>query len=200
VFHNPDRKRLARNEYNLLKIEPKQDFTDFLAEFTRLAEEADQPMDLRKQDLYQKIPTLIQNQVIIDVDDNSASLEVFVRKCQRTAGLISQQQATRNANRNNRNGGNRSNKSSDSAPNSANTTPSNSKLTDAEKAALIKEGKCFFCREHGHVSRNCPKKKKDSNPTGTGVAAAAPSLEPRVPEPRKKVDLEAAEEPDSEKE
>ncbi|KAJ5125100.1 uncharacterized protein N7515_008925 [Penicillium bovifimosum] len=43
VFHNPDRKHLARNEYLALKMEPKQDFTDFLAEFTRLAEEANQP-------------------------------------------------------------------------------------------------------------------------------------------------------------
>jgi hypothetical protein len=48
VFHNPDRKRLARTEYLNLKIDPKQDFTDFLAEFTRLAEESNQPIELRK--------------------------------------------------------------------------------------------------------------------------------------------------------
>ena len=40
VFDNPDRKRLARNEYARLMIDVKIDFVDFLAEFTRLAKEA----------------------------------------------------------------------------------------------------------------------------------------------------------------
>ena len=40
VFYNPDRKRLARDEYTQLKMNIKDDFTTFLAEFTRLAEEA----------------------------------------------------------------------------------------------------------------------------------------------------------------
>ena len=48
VFDNPDRKRLARNEYARLTMDIKADFVDFLAEFTRLAEEADQLIDLRK--------------------------------------------------------------------------------------------------------------------------------------------------------
>ena len=37
----------------------KNDFTTFLAEFMRLAEEAAQLEDLRKQDLYHKIPPLM---------------------------------------------------------------------------------------------------------------------------------------------
>lgn len=74
VFDNPDRKRLARNEYARLMMDVKIDFVDFLAEFTRLAEEADQPVDLRKQDLYQKIPTLMQNQTMMDVDDDDVTL------------------------------------------------------------------------------------------------------------------------------
>ena len=56
-------------------MDPKQDFTDFLAEFTRLVEESDQPIDLRKQDLYQKIPTLMQNQVMMDVDDEAITMD-----------------------------------------------------------------------------------------------------------------------------
>ena len=30
------------------------------------------------------------------------------------------------------------------------------KLTDAIRAELIKEGKCFFCRKPGHMLRDCP--------------------------------------------
>ncbi|KAJ5095887.1 hypothetical protein NUU61_005243 [Penicillium alfredii] len=93
---------MDRNEYNLLKMDSNQDLGDFLAKFTRLAEESTS-LDLRKQDLYAKIPTLIQNQVMMDVDDESATLDQFVRKCQRASGLISQQHATRNLNKANDN-------------------------------------------------------------------------------------------------
>jgi hypothetical protein len=35
-----------------------------------------------------------------------------------------------------------------------------SKLSDQEREHLRKIGGCFFCREIGHMSRNCPRKKK----------------------------------------
>ena len=195
VFDNPDRKRLARNEYARLVMDVKTDFVDFLAEFTRLAEEADQPEDLRKQDLYQKIPTLMQNQTMMDVDDDDVTLQQFIRKCQKAAGRISQQFANRNANKtpsrnNNQSSANKGNNLSSTNLNS--NASQNSRLTDTEKAALMKEGKCFVCREQGHISRNCPKKKKDSNSTTVATTA------PEDPKKKKKtVDLEAAEESDS---
>ena len=34
------------------------------------------------------------------------------------------------------------------------------KLTDQEREHLRKISRCFFCREIGHLSRNCPKKKR----------------------------------------
>ena len=64
----------------------------FLAEFTRLVEEATQPEDLRKQDLYHKIPPLMQNQVIIDINNNDFTLNQFIRKYQKAVGRINQQQ------------------------------------------------------------------------------------------------------------
>ena len=35
-----------------------------------------------------------------------------------------------------------------------------SKLTDQEREHLKRIGGCFACREVGHMSRNCPRKKK----------------------------------------
>ena len=38
----------------------RQDLTHFLAEFHSIAEESEQPQELRKRDLYRKLPTLLQ--------------------------------------------------------------------------------------------------------------------------------------------
>ena len=35
------------------------------------------------------------------------------------------------------------------------------KLTDAERDQLRREGKCFRCRQRGHMSRDCPKVSKN---------------------------------------
>jgi hypothetical protein len=34
------------------------------------------------------------------------------------------------------------------------------KLTDADREKYRKEGRCFWCREKGHMARNCPKNNK----------------------------------------
>ena len=33
-------------------------------------------------------------------------------------------------------------------------------LTFGERNDLMKEGQCFNCKEAGHISKDCPKKKK----------------------------------------
>jgi hypothetical protein len=44
-----------------------------------------------------------------------------------------------------------------------NVTRTNSAKVD-EKQRLRREGQCFFCKEQGHLSRDCPKKKGQNNP------------------------------------
>jgi hypothetical protein len=39
-----------------------------------------------------------------------------------------------------------------------NSPPRRSKLTDAERAKLRREGKCFKCRQHRHLARECPER------------------------------------------
>lgn len=169
VFHDPNHQQVARDEYLALKMEPKQDFGDFLAEFTYLAEEANQPEDLRKRDLYRKLPNLLQNQVMIDAGQDSVSLEAFIQKCQIASRLISQQISNRaearGTNKNGRSGGNTNSRQTPNT--STNDRKPTSPLDDKEKAKLLKEGRCFVCREQGHVSRNCPTK------TATTTAATS---------------------------
>ena len=190
VFHDPNQKQVARGEYPALKMDPKQDFTDFLAEFTYYAEESEQPEELRKRDLYRKLPTLLQNQVMIDTDE-SVALDQFIRKCQIASRLISQQISNRTANRSNPRSGNRGRIAANTSTKSSTSNGSmdTPRLTDKEKIALLKQGKCFNCKEFGYLSRDCPKKKE---PTPVTAAAAT-----RDNVKDGKVDLEAMEGVDS---
>jgi Zinc knuckle len=36
-------------------------------------------------------------------------------------------------------------------------------LSEEEKKWLMAEGRCFFCKQQGHMSRNCPKKPSRQN-------------------------------------
>ncbi|KAJ5143092.1 uncharacterized protein N7515_001879 [Penicillium bovifimosum] len=170
VFYDPNQKQVARDEYLDLKMDAKQDFIDFLADFTRLAEESEQPMDLRKKDLYRKLPSLLQTQVMIHSGDKSVSLEQFIHKCQIASRLIAQQVAARNATRNTNRNNNSGTAGRGEASRSTSTNNEITRLTDAEKATLMKERKCFICREQGHVSYNCPKKTNKNERTAVASA------------------------------
>lgn len=37
------------------------------------------------------------------------------------------------------------------------------KLSQEERKKLMKEGRCFFCREVGHITKNCPKRSKNNS-------------------------------------
>jgi len=36
-------------------------------------------------------------------------------------------------------------------------------MTVEERSSLMKKGACFYCKEQGHISKDCPKKKKKKN-------------------------------------
>ncbi|KAJ5120518.1 Gag/polymerase/env polyprotein [Penicillium bovifimosum] len=56
------------------------------------------------------------------------------------------------------------------------TTPSGEQrqsLAYAERQALMKEGKCFVCRQQGHLSRDCPENNKDGKSGETKMATVS---------------------------
>jgi Zinc knuckle len=50
---------------------------------------------------------------------------------------------------------------------------------DPDRERLICEGRCFYCKEQGHLSRECPVKKK-RNDNATGPARARVTKIPKV--------------------
>lgn len=82
VFANPNRRAEAYTAYHKLMMKPKDNFTDFLAEFMQLAEEAAVIEENRKRDLYSKLPYLLQSQVMWAVNHDTMTFESFSKTCQ----------------------------------------------------------------------------------------------------------------------
>ncbi|KAJ5624908.1 hypothetical protein N7510_001217 [Penicillium lagena] len=135
-------------------MKPKDSFDDFLIEFARLAEESDTPMSVRKEDLYTKLPYLLQNQVMRLVHNDRVSFKDFASECRECSLLIGQQVSSRSQGRTTSGGGKR--ESTTGSP--ATKREAGSSPTSTDRVALLKEGRCFTCRERGHLSRDCPKK------------------------------------------
>src|SRR5690606_29325497 len=36
-------------------------------------------------------------------------------------------------------------------------------ISTEERTRMMKTGSCFYCREQGHIAKECPKKRKDRN-------------------------------------
>ena len=93
-----------------------------------------------------------------------------------------------NSGSNRYNKGNRPNRSSDGPqPMELNATgfqgPSSSKkfkrLTPQERQRLMDEGKCLYCREAGHMLRDCPKRPRSGNGSPAGRSPSRGRTPPR---------------------
>ncbi|KAI3220470.1 hypothetical protein DTO012A9_10171 [Penicillium roqueforti] len=175
VFANPNRRAEAYTAYHKLKMKPKEDFTDFLAEFMQLAEEAAVVEENRKRDLYSKLPYLLQSQVMWAVNQETVPFDAFTQSCQSMSHEISLQQEAKGTARARATTafgsgvGTTANQSGFTPRIKREGTASSSGLSATERETLMKEGRCFYCKEKGHMTFECPKKK--ANAAVSAVAA-----------------------------
>jgi hypothetical protein len=159
-------------------MKPKEHFNDFYAEFSRLAEEANIPMLYRKRDLYSKLPYLLQGHMISSVNKDTTDIEKFVKKCQAASYDIGLMQKGRATFRGTQTASPVTRSESRSTPfvkkeQLSSASPSaKTYLTSAERLALMKEGRCFHCRELGHMTMECLKKKPVLASVTTAAAVA----------------------------
>ncbi|KAJ5290753.1 hypothetical protein N7478_000004 [Penicillium angulare] len=155
VFLDPNRAQLAASEYEILRMAPADDFKDFLALFSRLAEEARRPEEVRRRDLYSKLPTKIQNQVMMLLG-RDGSMDDFVRECQLAASFVSQQQKFQKIREKDTKPS--SSPATSTVAGTASTADVDKTKAKDERSRLMKLGLCFICKLPDHISRNCPTK------------------------------------------
>ena len=182
IYGDPNRKQTAMNLFRSLR-QGQKDFNTFWAEFQRLAAELDHNestligelkhklnLDMRRQlatgdheptDLYafaQRCQRMYQ--ALKDVDRSKARMERFAEGKKPTSVVVPANTPTATTESKTYVAPNaRTESRAPSSPSTLSSWTVGSYLSESERERLSREGKCFNCKEVGHPSRDCPKKK-----------------------------------------
>lgn len=142
-------------------------FQDFLSQFIYLAQESNLAESEWKEELYYKLHSGIQCLVIRESNDPTLDFLAFVTACTQTANRLeminSQEQHLKGRAPNTRPNTRMTMNQTNSFGATTASSPSNGKsgkLSDETRIQLMKEGRCFYCKEIGHLSLECPVKKR----------------------------------------
>lgn len=172
-YRNPNKREEALNAFEKLKLEPGGNFLTFKNSFVRLAGETGRVKSTWKEELNRKLYPSFQRTMASSYINPAVNFDHFVREAQMIALInkkasedrAARQPATKKAAAS---GGAASDRRK---PAAEKDSAKKERLTTEEREVLKKEGRCFTCREKGHLSSECPKKQP---------RAAEPDLEARV--------------------
>jgi hypothetical protein len=167
AFRNPHRQQEAQAKLRNLRMKIGEDFHGFLAEFLHLAGEAELPRSQYKAEFDQRLTRKVR-ELCIAFRGPSKTFEEYCTQAGSVVQSLNEfdEDAKRyRAKDNNNRLSNRPNSQNDAAPKDAGNggTSKGSKLDDVTRDKLRKDGKCFYCKEPGHMTNTCPelaKKKK----------------------------------------
>ena len=144
-------------------------FQEFLSEFTYLAQESSLAESEWKEELYYKLTTNMQRLTIRESNDPEVDFKGFTLACTQTANRLEQitfnEQRTRG--RTAPRAGTTNSTINNAARNPATNptgAPTRNRMTLEEREKLMQEGKCFRCKQTGHLSKDCPLKQGTKTP------------------------------------
>ncbi|KAI9035587.1 uncharacterized protein KD926_003216 [Aspergillus affinis] len=175
TFADPNRKQQAKREYKVLKIKPGQLFKDYVAKFEALAQAAGVRRDKIKSDLYESLSASFKK-LIIMYYHQSPDYNTFVQNCHLMAdslqGIETSYQLEK-ADRAPKGTITRTRTiptatavtvTGTSVPRSPVSTGRYLSITPEERLRCRIEGLCFYCREKGYMTPDCPKKTTRAQP------------------------------------
>jgi hypothetical protein len=181
----------ALEAYDELRMKSGDDYLTFKNDFVRLAGECGKPRASWKHEFNRRLTDTLQRALAGAFIDDAVAFDHFVRLGMQHAMInkrISDRQAagrqatvSQTPARGSRGGrtarGSRTIGQTANGPDPA-ANP-DKKLTPEEVRLLYQQGRCFICREHGHTSRDCPKKSQQQRTADADREARLRALEER---------------------
>jgi Zinc knuckle len=157
VFNDPNKTVNARRKFRAMQMKPSDPYHEFLTEFLHLADEACIPPDQLKEELYEKLTYRLKEAMMFH-RGSSGTFEEFSTYCSHAANTI-QSIAEARAQTTTKTSTIGGRKEIPRRQTSGSETKSVAPL-GKEKQEMMKRGLCFNCGEHGHLNRDCPRRKK----------------------------------------
>jgi hypothetical protein len=172
IYQDVNRVIFAKGKFRNLYMKPADKFQDFLSEFSYLAQESGLSEPEWKEELYHRINVEMQRAVMRESTDEGYGFRDFSEVCTRMANRLEQISLKEQRGKNQTSQTtsakttNRETTHTAAKPSSIGRTQSTNiaagvqgRLTTKDRAHLLEAGKCFYCKQKGHIARECPIKK-----------------------------------------
>lgn len=157
IYDDVNKDQRAMSKFRKLQMKNSDKFQKFLSDFTYLAQEADVPKRSWKEELYQRLPPLLQGQAMAVIDDPETDFQAFSRYCTRRANRIEEQIANRKTFGPSKPLGEKSTGEKPAGRTDRQNTPT--AAGQSEKKGFS----CYTCKQPGHLARNCPMKNQEGD-------------------------------------
>jgi hypothetical protein len=172
-YYDPTTEQKALDEYDNLKLRPGDDFLAFKNDFVRLAGETGKPRSTWKHEFNRKLYDSFQRSMVPSFASPTVTFDQFVVEAQQIAIInkraserhaaerqTAERQATNRQRPNNAARGSRGGvRASIFLPRKQGATAAKPLSADEVKR-LYEEGRCFICREKGHLANDCLQKER----------------------------------------
>jgi hypothetical protein len=165
-YHDTTRFQQALNDFADLKMEPGDDYQAFKNSFVRLAGETGRAKADWKAEFQHRLTPRLQTSLAVSYADPTVSFEQYA-KLGATIALIDKQAAASRLQRRESapTRGARGGRRSTPGPSERSQRPkAGTKLTADDVKRLYDEGRCFICREKGHLATDCLQKERSDRP------------------------------------
>lgn len=162
IFFDPNRRMTARRQLRHLQMKSYQKYHDFLAEFMHLAGESQLHLEDYKEELFDKLTDELRNLTTRDYHA-PGTFDEFSTACSQAAYTLQiNAEKSKARSKSYKPAGTALAAESRDKPTTRTAAPAAYKasgLDDKQRVELMREGKCFYCKETGHIAPHCPRKK-----------------------------------------
>jgi hypothetical protein len=166
-YYDPTMEQKAFDDYDNLKLEPGDDFLAFKNDFVRLAGETGRPRSTWKHEFNRKLYSSFQRSMVPSFANPAVTFDQFVIEAQQIAVINkreSERQAANRRNQNNATRGKRAGTRVTGTPTRKQGVATTKPLSADDVRQLYEEGRCFTCRDKGHLANDCPRKERSDKP------------------------------------